>query len=54
LRAVTGLVADAGFARRYAVFQRDMVYGESTDFETALTAVTVLAEGVEAVENNLP
>ena len=52
LRAVTGLVADAGFARRYATFQRDMVYGESADFETALTAVTALAEGVEAVEDN--
>src|ERR1017187_7115437 len=34
LRAVAGLVADAGFARRYATFQRDMVYGESADFET--------------------
>jgi hypothetical protein len=47
-------MVDAGFARRYAIFQRDMVYGESAAFETALTAVTALAEGVEAVEDHLP
>ena len=43
LRAVAGLVADPGFAGRYATFQRDMVYGESADFETAVAAVVALA-----------
>ena len=48
MRAVAGLIADAGFASRYAAFQRDMVYGESADFETAVGAVEVLAAKVEA------
>lgn len=48
LRAVTGLVADAGFAARYATFQRDMVYGERAAFETAVAAVVVLSAQVEA------
>jgi predicted nucleotidyltransferase component of viral defense system len=52
LRAVAGLVADAGFAVRYAAFQRDMVYGESADFETAVAAVVALAEQVEAADDN--
>ena len=47
-RAVAGLVGDAGFASRYATFQRDMVYGESADFETAIGAVVALAAKVEA------
>jgi Nucleotidyl transferase AbiEii toxin, Type IV TA system len=50
LRAVAGLVADPGFAGRYAAFQRDMVYGERADFETAVAAVVALAAQVEAAE----
>jgi len=48
MRAVAGLIADASFASRYAAFQRDMVYGESADFETAVGAVVALAAKVEA------
>lgn len=43
LRAVARL-SEPDFARRYATFRRDMVYGESPDFETAMTAVLALAE----------
>ncbi len=52
LRAVAGLVADPGFAGRYAAFQRDMVYGESADFETAVAAVVALAAQVETAPND--
>ncbi len=48
LRAVAGLVADPGFADCYAAFQRDMVYGEHVDFETAIASVVALAAKVEA------
>src|SRR5450759_2058164 len=47
LKAVAGLVANPGFAARYAAFQRDMVYGESADFETAVATVVALAAQVE-------
>ena len=50
LRAVAGLMANPGFGARYATFQRDMVYGESADFETAIAAVMALAAQVEAAE----
>jgi hypothetical protein len=43
VRAVNGLVADPGFADRYARFQRDMVYGERVGFETAIASVVALA-----------
>lgn len=46
LRAVAGLAADPGFARRYPEFQRDMVYGEHADFETAVAAVVALSAQV--------
>jgi len=52
LRAVAGLVADSAFAVRYAAFQRDMVYGESVAFETAIGVVTALAAKVEAAQNS--
>ena len=48
LRAVSGLVADPGFADRYAAFQRGMVYGERVDFQTAVASVVALAAQVEA------
>ena len=43
LRAVACLRADPGFASRYAAFQRNMVYGESADFETAAATLAALA-----------
>jgi predicted nucleotidyltransferase component of viral defense system len=43
LRAVDGIAADADFARGYATFQRDMVYGEAADFETAIATLKALA-----------
>jgi Nucleotidyl transferase AbiEii toxin, Type IV TA system len=44
LRAIRGLSADEYFARSYATFLRDMVYGETPDFETALATLTALAD----------
>jgi hypothetical protein len=35
------------FAKRYAAFRRDMVYGESPEFETALATITALAGRLE-------
>jgi predicted nucleotidyltransferase component of viral defense system len=43
LRAVAGMAADTGFARRYAAFLQDMVYGEAVKFETAVASITALA-----------
>ena len=43
LRAIAGLASDPDFAKRYATFRRDMVYGDSPDFETALATLTTLA-----------
>lgn len=43
LRAVAGIANDPDFAKRYAAFRRDMVYGESPEFETALVTLTTLA-----------
>ena len=43
LRAVAGLAKGPDFANRYAVFRRDMVYGESPEFETAMATITALA-----------
>ena len=47
LRAVEGLAKDPHFANRYAAFRRDMVYGESPEFETALATITALAGRLE-------
>jgi len=41
-RAVAGLARDPDFAIRYAAFRRDMVYGESPEFETAMATITAL------------
>jgi predicted nucleotidyltransferase component of viral defense system len=43
LRAVEAIAADVGFARGYATFRRDMVYGEGPDFETAIATLKSLA-----------
>jgi hypothetical protein len=48
LRAVAGLAADDRFANAYAAFLRDMVYGEASDFKTALQAVSALAAGLKS------
>jgi len=48
LRAVDGLATDDRFARNYAEFLRDMVYGEGPDFKTALATVSALADGLRA------
>jgi hypothetical protein len=47
MRAVAGLVSDPGFARRYAAFQRNMVYGEHGEFTKAVAAVVALAAQVK-------
>ena len=41
LRAVAGLATNDRFARSYAAFLRDMVFGEAPDFKTALATVSV-------------
>lgn len=46
LRAVGGLAANDRFASHYAEFLRDMVYGELSDFKTALATVSALADGL--------
>jgi hypothetical protein len=46
LRAVAGIDADDRFAKAYATFLRDLVYGEASDFKTALATVSVLADGL--------
>ncbi len=43
-RAVTNMSADLAFANRYTAFLRDMVYGETPTFETALATTEALAE----------
>jgi hypothetical protein len=48
LRAVERIAADADFARDYARFRRDMVYGEAADFETAIAALKAMAEALKA------
>ena len=44
LRAVDGLAADDRSASHYAAFLRDMVYGETPDFRTAVATVSALAD----------
>jgi len=44
LRAVDGLAVDDRFASYYAAFLRDMVYGETPDFRTAVATVSALAD----------
>ena len=47
MRAVAGISATEAYATDYAVLQRDMVYGESAEFEEAMTAVRAVANGLE-------
>jgi predicted nucleotidyltransferase component of viral defense system len=48
LRAVAGLAEDKRFAKAYATFLRDMVYGDAADFSTALATVVALADGLRS------
>jgi predicted nucleotidyltransferase component of viral defense system len=50
LRAVAGITADPGFASGYATFQRDMVYGERVEFETAIETLKALAKRIEEAQ----
>jgi predicted nucleotidyltransferase component of viral defense system len=43
LRAVDAIAADADFVSGYANFQRDMVYGQTADFERAIATLKSLA-----------
>jgi hypothetical protein len=43
LRAVEGLAADPGYARRYAEFQRLMVYGEKVEYAICIGTLQDLA-----------
>ena len=48
LRAVAGLAEDDRFASAYAMFLRDMVYGDVPDFRTALATIAALANGLKS------
>jgi predicted nucleotidyltransferase component of viral defense system len=43
LKAIDGIAADVSFAKNYATFQRDMVYGDTPDFATAMATLKGLA-----------
>jgi hypothetical protein len=47
LRAIDGITTDARFARDYAAFVREMVYGEAPDFEAAIATLKVLGAFLE-------
>jgi predicted nucleotidyltransferase component of viral defense system len=49
LKAIEGISADAGYAASYAVFQRDMVYGDAPDFATAVGVLKAIAEHLHRV-----
>jgi predicted nucleotidyltransferase component of viral defense system len=44
LKAIDGLAASVDFANDYATFRRNMVFGESPTFETAIATLKALAE----------
>jgi predicted nucleotidyltransferase component of viral defense system len=44
LKAIDGIAADGDFAKNYATFTRDMVYGDSPNFEIAIVTLRSLAE----------
>jgi hypothetical protein len=47
LKAIDGIAADEAFAKNYATFCRDMVYGDAPNFETALGTLKSLAQRLE-------
>jgi hypothetical protein len=44
LRAVEGLAADPGYARRYGEFQRLMVYGDQVEYGVCIQALRALVK----------
>lgn len=42
LRAVAALASDAGYARRYAAFCQDMVYGEAAEYAACIESLRAL------------
>jgi hypothetical protein len=44
LRAIEGIPKDKVFVDGFAEFQRDMVYGEKPDFNTAMGSLNVLRD----------
>jgi predicted nucleotidyltransferase component of viral defense system len=44
LKAIDGISADEGFAKNYATFSRDMVYGDGPDFKTTVATLNGLGE----------
>jgi predicted nucleotidyltransferase component of viral defense system len=44
LKAIEAIAADAEFAKNYATFLRDMVYGDAPDFATAIGTLEGLAD----------
>jgi hypothetical protein len=44
LRAIEGIPKDKVFVDGYADFQRDMVYGDKPDFDTAMGSLNSLGE----------
>jgi hypothetical protein len=49
LRAVEGIPKDKVFVDGYATFQRDMVYGDKPDFNTAMGTLNTLADHLKKV-----
>jgi predicted nucleotidyltransferase component of viral defense system len=47
LKAIDGIAADEAFAKNYATFCRDMVYGDAPNFETELGTLKSLAQRLE-------
>src|SRR5262249_384120 len=43
LRAIEALESDLGYARRYAEFRRDMVYGDTVEYAACLSTLSELA-----------
>jgi hypothetical protein len=43
LRAIEALESDPGYARRYAEFRRDMVYGDAVEYAACLSTLSELA-----------
>jgi hypothetical protein len=44
LRALQALASDPGYARRYAAFRRDMVYGDTVEYAACMATLGALTE----------
>jgi predicted nucleotidyltransferase component of viral defense system len=49
LKAIDGIAVDDAFAKNYATFCRDMVYGDAPDFETAFGTLKNLAQQLKNI-----